>query len=76
MKKRTFLYRIRTCAGVTFYLEAHTNSEAEQRAYNPAIAKTLVKMILDALSTVQSVEMHRGPDHLVTGKLVFRDEIF
>ena len=73
---KTFIYTVRTKSGIKFYIEANNTREAEQRARHSAIAQELTLMINTAISEVESVEPHRGPSHLLTEKLLFRDDIF
>ena len=73
---RTFMYSVRTRSGITFHIEASNQNQAEQRARDPAIARTLSRMILEAVSSIESVTPHRGPPRLLSGKLTFHDEVF
>ena len=76
MSSRTFLDTVRTASGITLLIEASNSREADSRARAPAIARELSRLIRESISRVESVEPHRGPSHLVGGKLVFRDELF
>lgn len=76
MHSKTFLYTVHTRVGITFLVEASSQAQAEYRAKHPAISRTIATMLDDALSAVDSVQPLRGPTHLTSGKLVFRDELF
>lgn len=76
MSSRTFLYTVRTRSGITFLIEAGSSREAESRAHDPIITREISRLIRESLSQVESVEPHRGPTHLVGGKMVFRDDVF
>lgn len=71
--RKTQLYAITTQSGIRFYVEAETRAQAQQRASHPAIARGITRMILDALAEIRDVETHRGPEHAITGKLIFRE---
>lgn len=76
MSSRTFLYTVRTRSGITFLIEAGSSREAESRARDPAIARELSRLMREAITQVECVEPHRGPTHLMGGRMVFRDELF
>ena len=73
---RTNIYAVHTLKGLVFYVEASSRHEAEQRAQNPAVAKDICRALLNELSNIQSVELHRGPAHTARRGLVFDDEFF
>ena len=73
---RQNLYAIRTIGGPTYYVEASTRHEAEQRAHSSAVARELFQSLLNELSSIQSIELHRGPAHTARRGLVFEDEFF
>ena len=70
------LYAIRTIGGLTYYVEASTRHEAEQRAHSSALARELLQALLSELSNIQSIEIHRGPAHTARRGLVFEDKFF
>ncbi len=73
---KTFIYTVLTKSGIKFHIEAGNIHQAEQRARHPAIVRELTLMISAAISEVDAVEPNRGPAHLLSEKLVFRDDIF
>lgn len=70
------LYAIRTIGGLTYYVEAISRHEAEQRALSPIVAQVIYQTLLTELTRIQSVELHRGPAHTASRKLVFEDRLF
>ena len=70
------LYVIQTTGGLTYYVEAGTSREAEQRARSPAVARAVVTTLMAELSNIKSVELHRGPAHTAHRKLVFDEQFF
>ncbi len=76
MSSRTFLYTVRTRSGITFLIEAGSSREAESRARDPAIARELSRLLREAVTQVECVEPHRGPKHLLGGKMVFYNDLF
>lgn len=70
------IYAVRTRKGLVFYVEARNRNEAEQRALSPAVAKEIFLALLNELSRIQSVELHRGPAHTARSGLIFDDEFF
>jgi hypothetical protein len=62
MKK---IYTVCTRDGITFYIEASSNPEAQHRANSSIIRKYFARMMLEALSHVISVELFHGPVHLI-----------
>ena len=73
---RQNLYTIRTTGGLTYFIEATSRHEAEQRALSPIVAKAIYQTILTELTNIQSIELHRGPAHTASRKLVFEDRFF
>lgn len=73
---KTLIYTVLTKSGIKFHIEASNIHEAKQRARHPAIERELANMISTAISEIDSVEPQCGPPHLLTEKLVFRDDIF
>ena len=70
--RRTNLYTVRTRDGFRFQIGASSYSQAEQRAMDPVIAKTIARMMSEAISKVTSVESAKN-ERL---GLVFREDLF
>lgn len=72
---RNRLYTVRTAGGIVFQIEAPDQQTAWSRAVSPTIGNTLARMMREAVSSIASVEPHRGPHH--TARLpVFDEEFF
>jgi hypothetical protein len=69
------MYTVRTCAGITFCIEASSFQEAQQRASSPAISKHISLMIIAAVREISNIELHRGPIHLIRD-IVFDNQFF
>lgn len=74
--KHNFIYTVRTRSGLTFHVEASNSQEAQLRAEDPVIGKTVANMLREALSQIESVEPHSGPERLAQNRLIFRDHVF
>ncbi|MFN3595588.1 MAG: hypothetical protein ACK4TK_13060 [Thiobacillaceae bacterium] len=76
MSARTFIYTVHTRSGIRFLIEADNLTQAEIRARDPVIARTLTAMLRQALSEIERIEPYRGPQHLAERKLLFKTDAF
>ncbi len=72
MSARTFLYTVHTRSGIRFLIEADNLTQAETRARDPVILRTLSAMLRQALSEIDHIEPYRGPQHLAERRLLFK----
>lgn len=76
MSARTFLYTVHTRSGIRFLIEADNLAQAETRARDPVIFRTLSAMLRQALSEIDHIEPYRGPQHLAERRLLFKADAF
>lgn len=76
MSARTFLYTVHTRSGIRFLIEADNLAQAETRARDLVILRTLIAMLRRALSEIDHIEPYREPKHLAERRLIFRAEVF
>lgn len=71
----SYLYTVRTAGGITFHIQAAGDREARERATSPLLARRLAELMIQAVSHVETIQLHRGPRHTARYP-VFGEEFF
>jgi len=64
------LFTVKTQSGITFTVEAASLSDAWSRARSPVIAMRFSRMMVEAVSHIDSVEPLRGPSTRAAGPIL------